>query len=201
MSDTTAGGKGWFGTVGVGCDYQFAGSWLVGAFGDFDFASVKGTPSLPLITSQNGSFPNSVFGNEKEDRAWAAGLRLGYLVTPTVLTFASAGWTQKHFKSFALVDIFTGVAHDDFVPSHTYSGWFLGSGYEYSMASWGLPQLTWKTEYRYASMKTWNTCLGSPGLDADECSVHFKKYEQSIRSELVWHFNWGGWGKGVQGYY
>src|SRR5437762_8111718 len=36
----TASGKGYFGTVQGGCDYQFAlGSWgvVIGAFGDYDF--------------------------------------------------------------------------------------------------------------------------------------------------------------------
>src|SRR5437868_12917678 len=38
----TAGGRGWFGTVQVGCDYQFASDWVIGAFGDWDFGSLKG---------------------------------------------------------------------------------------------------------------------------------------------------------------
>ena len=46
MTDTfSTGGKGWFGTVQGGCDYQFkTGSWaiVVGAFGDYDFADIKG---------------------------------------------------------------------------------------------------------------------------------------------------------------
>src|SRR5437868_5540546 len=28
----TGGGKGWFGTVQVGCDYQASGDWVIGAF-------------------------------------------------------------------------------------------------------------------------------------------------------------------------
>ncbi len=46
LTDTySSGGKGWFGTVQAGCDYQFyTGSWavVVGAFGDYDFADIKG---------------------------------------------------------------------------------------------------------------------------------------------------------------
>ena len=46
ITDTfSTGGKGWFGTVQGGCDYQFnTGSWaiVVGAFGDYDFADIKG---------------------------------------------------------------------------------------------------------------------------------------------------------------
>ena len=38
----TAGGRGWFGTVQAGCDYQFASRWVVGVFGDYDFSRIKG---------------------------------------------------------------------------------------------------------------------------------------------------------------
>ena len=31
---TTAGGRGWFGTVQVGCDYQIGSTIVVGVFGD-----------------------------------------------------------------------------------------------------------------------------------------------------------------------
>ena len=62
----TAGGRGYFGTVGGGCDYQFAlGNWqmVVGAFGDYDFASMKGNVALPL---------SGAFGYEKLDSQWSA---------------------------------------------------------------------------------------------------------------------------------
>src|SRR5215467_14510290 len=42
-SETTSGGRGWLGTVGGGCDYQFGygsgfwSNWVVGAFADYDF--------------------------------------------------------------------------------------------------------------------------------------------------------------------
>src|SRR5262249_17797314 len=36
-SAVTSGGRGWFGTVGGGCDLQVSGSWVIGVFGDYDF--------------------------------------------------------------------------------------------------------------------------------------------------------------------
>ena len=42
-TETTSGGRGWLGTVGGGCDYQFGSgggfwsNWVVGAFADYDF--------------------------------------------------------------------------------------------------------------------------------------------------------------------
>src|ERR1700737_3475506 len=72
---TTAGGRGYFGTVGAGCDYQFpVASWniVVGAFGDYDFASMKGRPSDPFFQA---------YGFEKLTSQWSAGGRIGVLVT------------------------------------------------------------------------------------------------------------------------
>ena len=36
------GGRGWFGTVQVGCDYQVGSNIVIGAFGDYDFSGIKG---------------------------------------------------------------------------------------------------------------------------------------------------------------
>src|SRR5690348_9716794 len=41
--EVTNGGRGWLGRLGGGCDYQFASSWVIGAFGDFDFMHLHGT--------------------------------------------------------------------------------------------------------------------------------------------------------------
>src|SRR5690348_7183972 len=38
----TNGGRGWLGRLGGGCDYQFGSSWVIGAFGDFDFMDLNG---------------------------------------------------------------------------------------------------------------------------------------------------------------
>src|SRR5436309_9511842 len=52
----TQGGRGWFGTVGGGCDLQIASNWVIGAFGDYDFSSLKGDFVLG--------------GRDKETSAW-----------------------------------------------------------------------------------------------------------------------------------
>jgi outer membrane immunogenic protein len=176
-SNMTAGGRGWFGTVQVGCDYQVAPSWVVGVFGDYDFSSIKG---------DLGSLNNSIIGQEKLSAKWAAGGRLGYVVVPQLLAFVSAGWTQAHFNH---VDFIGTVGNPPvFMPARNYSGYFIGTGYEYGLA-WLSPNLTWKTEYRfgdYGSRR--NTVFNDDG--SVYIFVDSKKYTQEVRSELVYRFNW-----------
>src|SRR5712675_2180906 len=41
--DQRLGGDGWFGTVGVGYDWQFGGNWVAGIFGDGQFGDIRGS--------------------------------------------------------------------------------------------------------------------------------------------------------------
>src|ERR1700758_363207 len=43
------GGRGYFGTVGGGYDYQFARSWVAGIFADAQFGDMKGTINAPAL--------------------------------------------------------------------------------------------------------------------------------------------------------
>jgi outer membrane immunogenic protein len=183
----TAGGRGYFGTVQVGCDYQFSDRWVVGAFGDWDFGRIKGTfnPVGTLYT-----------GEEALKYSWAAGGRVGYLVLPQLLTYVSGGYTQARFgqvdmtaPGVAVVGAAVVVPPPLSFGAQNYNGWFIGSGVEYALDFF--PGLFWKTEYRYASYKAqdlpvFNTVTLAPTGSA----IHADKKVQTIRSELVWRFNW-----------
>jgi outer membrane immunogenic protein len=103
---TTAGGRGGFGTVQVGCDYQLSGDWVIGAFADWDFGSLGGKPEL-----SNERW----FGTEKQNWSWAVGGRVGYLVPPRLLAYVSGGYTQAHHQGFELFFTDDGdLGYDDF---------------------------------------------------------------------------------------
>jgi outer membrane immunogenic protein len=180
----TAGGRGYFGTVQGGCDYQFAlGSYnlVIGAFGDYDFASEKGQLNLPVST---------LFGQEKLSSKWAVGGRIGWLVTPSLLTYFTGGYTEAKFDSVNFnTNLVPGTVA--FFNSTTYKGWFLGAGDEYALNF--LPGLFWKTEYRFSEFDNKNNPLFNNlnGLRTVN-SYDSQKWEQSVRSELVYRFNWGG---------
>ena len=181
------GGRGWFGTVGGGCDYQIGERWVIGVFGDYDFSSIKGDFAASLDGLVIG-------GQEKLTSAWAVGGRIGYLITPAVLTYISGGFTEARFSGVELT-VFSNPPElfDRRTNRHTFSGWFLGSGFEYDFG-W-FPGLFWRTEYRFASYEKDNLLIvESPSGSRTGLSVDSEKFVQTIRSELVWRFNWGSSG-------
>ncbi len=192
-TDLTQGGRGWLATIQGGCDYQFAGDWVVGGFADADWTNMRG--------DHTGAFPASV-GLSATDKQtlnwqWAVGARLGYLVTPYLLTYGTAGYTEANFSGATYhtqgigtggIDVLTGVH----INSQTYHGWFIGTGDEYSLAKW-LPGLFWKTEYRYSRFDTRDIPVLFNGTNLPNGfaeRTHFT--EQAVRSELVYRFNWSG---------
>jgi outer membrane immunogenic protein len=178
----TTGGKGWFGTVQVGGDLQFAGNWVAGIFGDWDFASIKGTL---LDANSNGRY------GLKETSAWAVGGRVGYLITPQILSYFTGGYTAAQFKSA------TGVCATPFgcpvavitLPKSDYTGYFLGGGTEVLLGF--APGWSVKTEYRLAHYSSQTVGFTSAPAIPGGATATIKPVVQTIRSELVYKFNWG----------
>jgi len=96
-----ASGKGGFFSLIAGYDYQFANGVVAGAYTDYDFAHLSGFIN-------NDVFPTSTPFTEQG--AWFAGGRLGYLVMPSTLAFASVGYTEAHFSAGQTIDGFVPIA-------------------------------------------------------------------------------------------
>jgi outer membrane immunogenic protein len=190
--DVTNGGRGWLGRFGAGCDYQVSSSFVIGAFGDYDWMNLKGSLTTQLDTAGGGQ----VQGDENESSAWAAGARIGYLITPTVLTYVNGGWTQARFDQINEVSTTTGAPLIGAFPAHTYQGWFLGSGFEYAFTWLPIQGLFVRSEYRYATygrdnLTQFNTITGAPLGNAGTGAVlHAQKQVQTITTSLVFRFGW-----------
>lgn len=189
-TDLTQGGKGWLATVQGGCDYQFAGTkFVIGGFADADWTNIRG--------DHTGAFP-TVVGLAATDTQtlnwqWAVGGRLGYEVLPGLLTFVSGGYTQANFSGATYVTqgIGGGPLTGVHIDSRDYHGWFIGAGDEYSLATW-LPGLFWKTEYRYSRLNSQDVPVLANGTNALIGVSERTKFDvQTVRSELVYRFNWG----------
>jgi len=189
--NATSGGRGWLATGQVGCDYQFNDRWVVGIFGDFDWTNYRGDygTTIPL----GGPLP--AVGTLKQTWAWAAGARIGYLVTPSLLTFIDGGFTQAHFDSVNLTNMI-GTNLNVQLDAQTFNGFFIGSGAEYAIDF--LPGLFWKSEARaayYQRKDVIPTCTGPSGIcrvagDTFGVTESRQPTVYSVRSELVYRFNW-----------
>jgi outer membrane immunogenic protein len=174
----SSGGKGWLGTVIVGADYQFAERWVAGVFADYDWTSIKG----------DHVFHDAGYsGTLRLLSAWAAGGRLGYLVTPSTLLYATGGYTAARFSDATFFFSPTGICC--FQNGATFRGWFVGAGAETQLwANW-----YGRLEYRYAGYRAElvpvfeanGTPYGGTGV-----STRIEPTVQTIRADLTYRFNW-----------
>ena len=184
--DQVQGGKGWLGVVGLGFDFQPTANIVVGIFGDFNYASLKGT------IQDQGPF---LAGDIKEKSAWAAGARAGWLITPDFLAYVNGGYTSARFSGTNMVNTGAGAPTTFTTPAFTANGWFVGGGTEMAMHSLlGMPLgpgWFWRNEYRYASYRNTTLPDTAPGGGL-QASINFKPAVQTVTSQLVYKFNTGG---------
>ncbi len=193
FADTRDGGRGWLGRFGAGCDYQLTGglsNWVIGVLGEYDVMSLKGTNNFQNI-GVGGVFGAPVAAFEKEDSAWYVGGRVGYLVTPSLLTYVDAGYTQTHFGSQSFFFLNTGLPAAASLPGATYQGWFLGSGTEYALNFLNIRGLFWRNEYRYSSYNSKDLPTFGAGATPG-FAQHSTPQVQTVTTSLVWKFNWTG---------
>ena len=188
--DQRLGGSGWFGTVGIGYDWQFSGRWVAGIFGDGQFGDIRGSLSDPFFFME---------GREKLKTSYAAGARIGYLVAPQVLSYVNAGYSGSEWSSSSLSSLAAGGGPTiATTPSFQRNGWFIGGGVENNLDFFGISAPGWfmKTEYRSAFYdrislpETFAPASGFAGLTGT--ATTFKPWVQTISTSLVYRFNWGG---------
>jgi len=184
--DNRTGGSGWFGTVGAGYDWQINTGWVVGILSDGQFGSIRG--------DLNDTF-NGLTGFEKIQDQWAAGVRLGYLVAPNVLSYVNGGYSGAHFSGTSMVNSVTGAPAGVHTNSFNRNGWFVGGGVENNLNIFGITAPGWfmKTEYRSSfydqrTITEFNDGINTPtGFD-----VRANNWNQTISTSLVYRFNWTG---------
>ena len=186
LRDQKLGGDGWFGTVGAGYDWQLNSSWVFGILADGQFGSISGSITDPSIVFE---------GREKLNTSYAAGVRLGYLVAPNVLSYVNAGYTGSQWSGATLTTLggLFAVPGSVTTPSFNRNGFFVGGGVENNLNIFGISAPGWfvKTEYRaayYDRVALPETFGGA----LTGTSITFKPLVQTISTSLVYRFNWTG---------
>jgi outer membrane immunogenic protein len=186
--DQRLGGSGWFGTVGIGYDWQFNGRWVAGVFADGQFGDIRGSLSDPFFGTE---------GREKLRTSYAAGVRVGYLVAPNVLSYVNGGYSGSEWSGTTQSFIVPGGVNVTTTPSFNRNGWFIGGGVENNLDIFGITAPGWfmKTEYRsafYDRISLPETFTPGFGGGLTGTATTFKPWTQTISTSLVYRFNWGG---------
>jgi len=119
----------------IGCDYQFAGNWVVGVQGMFDFGNIDSSHALT-------AFPAFTSVNTTKNIFTVTG-RVGYLFAPQVLGYVKGGgaWARVHHD----ILLPGGVGLSEFASGVDRQGWTVGGGVEWMFA----PGWSVFAEYNY----------------------------------------------------
>jgi outer membrane immunogenic protein len=174
-------GSNVIGGAQIGCDYQFAGNWVVGVQGMFDFGNISESHINP-------SFPTFSDNTKVKDVFTVTG-RVGYLFAPQLLGYVKGGgaWARVDYNNFGTVPVnflsesATGVDRQ---------GWTVGGGLEWMFA----PGWSVFGEFNYLDFGRKNISFvaapGTVGVVADV--VRTRLQVEQVLVGVNYKFNWGG---------
>jgi outer membrane immunogenic protein len=128
---------GWLGGVQAGCDYQFAGGFVVGIQGDYAWSDAEG--------SHDSARETGVAYHSKVKSLASVTGRIGYAWDRFLgYVKAGGGWQRDEYWATTIV---IGTAY---VADKTRSGWTVGIGGEYAFTNF----LSGFVEYNYTDFGT-----------------------------------------------
>lgn len=173
-------GSNVIGGAQIGCDYQFAGNWVVGVQGMFDFGNLNSQHTLP-------AFPAFYSTNSTKDIFTVTG-RVGYLFTPAVLGYVKGG------GAFARIDYnIYGFGPPVFLSESANgvnrSGWTVGGGMEWMFA----PGWSVFGEFNYMDFGRKNiSFVQAPGTIGTADVVRTRLQVEQFLVGVNYKFNFGG---------
>jgi outer membrane immunogenic protein len=191
VNPTAAGndGSSFLGGVHLGYNYQFAPTWVAGIEGDWTWTHARGSNTQPWTvfgtTTPVGGGAATTMSSTAD---WLASLRgrFGYLVTPTVLAYATGGaaWGHVHDGATA-ADPATGYLATA-SSGTTADGWVVGGGLEWAMTrNWSL-----RGEYLYYRLYSGQSVVApAAGFAANPSSFSWGNTDVSVvRAGLSYKF-------------
>lgn len=164
----------------IGCDYQFAGNWVVGVQGMFDFGNINSRNNNPADLRLAGFYQQS-----RTRDIFTGTARLGYLFAPQVLGYVKGGgaWTNTSTQVFGTIPT---TFLSEFASSDR-SGWTIGGGLEWMFA----PNWSVFGEYNYMDFgrRDINFTAG-PGTFGLPTIISTRLTMQTALVGVNYKFNW-----------
>jgi outer membrane immunogenic protein len=185
-------GAGFAGGGQIGCDYQFAGGWVIGFRNMFDGTTNSRERNFTVTTAAGTATGHAEFHNRWFDALTG---RIGYSWTPTSLIYFQGGavWSRVE-ADLALTTTFQGVTTvtaGSF--SDTKTGWTVGGGWEYRFS----PQWSVFIEGNYYDFGTRDRVVVTPALTACAAGCLFSGKTTAATALIGVNYRFGGFGAGL----
>ena len=168
----------------VGCDYQFAGNWVVGVQGMADYSNIRSSHVVPTAFP---GFPVGAFiSNNRVNYTVTATGRIGYLFAPQVLAYVKGGgaWANQDHNFIGTIP---AVFLSETANNVDRFGWTVGAGLEWMFA----PGWSVFGEYNYMDFGRKDigfiagpTTVGPPDIVSTRLTV------QTALVGVNYKFNW-----------
>jgi outer membrane immunogenic protein len=173
--------KGGVGGFGGGYNWQY-GAWVGGLEVDYGFSGEKETQSFSrtgIIGETRVTITESL--HSKIDALGSARVRVGYLFTPNLLAFGTAGlgWGRSELSESVTVCAGTKCATATDIAKPNLFGWVAGGGLEYKL----FQHVRIRGEYLHYD-------FGSTGYSFQgDGTINAKTRDDVARGALIWSFN------------
>jgi outer membrane immunogenic protein len=180
-SSVSFSSAGFLGGGQIGCDYQFATSWVVGAEGRAAWSSLRNSHAGTVRNLVTGVVVPSQF-TMRNDFLASATARLGYTFADRWLVFVRGGAAWTHEK---IDDAFTNLAGVAVDPSSTTTrtGWTAGIGGDWAFAQ----QWSAVVEYDYYDFGH-HSALLTNGAGATVTIFSLKDRIHAVTAGVNYHF-------------
>ena len=133
-------GSSVFGGVYAGYNWQFAPAWVAGLEGDWSWTHAGGSFTQPWTMISKGAPISGSFTSMSSNLKWVASIRgrFGYLVTPTLMAYATGGaaWARIDYAANDSNGVDDPAATDAYATSAsaspTQDGFVVGGGLEWA---------------------------------------------------------------------
>jgi outer membrane immunogenic protein len=168
---------GFVGGGQVGCDYQFASNWVVGAAGDFSWASIDGETNDPFFAGKTPGVPLSL--HSRTDFLASATGRVGY-AWDRYLVYAKGGaaWSHDKYQVNNFNCTATIFVSCNTSATETRLGWIAGGGLEWALA----PNWSALIEYDHYGFGTRGLTFTDP---AQVNSASFNGFNVKLNVDVV----------------
>ena len=127
--------------VHAGYNYQFAPVWVAGLEGDWSWTHARGSNAQPWTVFGTGAVVPGAATSMSSTLNWLSSIRgrLGYLVTPQLMAYATGGaaWGDVHYGASATNPVTTYAATTSL--NRTADGFVVGGGLEWALnKNWSL---------------------------------------------------------------